>query len=227
VPEVLRSLHALPPFARAPFNTTSTFLLNQGPALDGFLQKFREAKLLTTADSEELFARYAEVAAVYPWDDAGMVSSHNDLFKPDNMLFDGQRVWLVDWEAAFLNDRYTDLAVVANLVVTSETEEGEYLERYFGAPPTRYQRARFFLMQQLSHIFYTLGFLYLGSLGTTVDWSETVPAYNDFQRRFWAGEIEVVEPQMKIAYGRVHWAQLREDVRRPRYREALQIVRQR
>ena len=46
-----------------------------------------------------------------------MVSSPNDLFKPDNILFDGQGVWLVDWEAAFLNDRYADLAVVANLVV--------------------------------------------------------------------------------------------------------------
>ena len=37
------------------------------------------------------------MAAVYPHDDAEMVSSHNDLFKPDNMLFDGNRLWLVDW----------------------------------------------------------------------------------------------------------------------------------
>jgi thiamine kinase-like enzyme len=28
--------------------------------------------------------------------------------------FDGERAWLVDWEAAFLNDRYFDLDVVAN-----------------------------------------------------------------------------------------------------------------
>ena len=34
-----------------------------------------------------------------------MVSSHVDL-KPDNMLFDGERVWLVDWQAGFANDRY-------------------------------------------------------------------------------------------------------------------------
>src|SRR5580658_3469877 len=119
LPALLRTLHALPPFGRAPFNTTCTFLLNKGPglttgpALDGYLRKFQAANLLPQAESEEFFARYAELAAVYPYDDSEMVSSHNDLFKPDNIIFDGQRIWLVDWEAAFLNDRYADLAAVA------------------------------------------------------------------------------------------------------------------
>jgi thiamine kinase-like enzyme len=227
IPILLRSLHALPPFARAPFNTTSTFLLDKGPALDGFLQKFHEANLLTKTESDELFARYAEIAAVYPYGDSEMVSSHNDLFKPDNMLFDGQRLWLVDWEAAFLNDRYTDLAVVASQIVSNEAEETAYLERYFGAPPDPYQRARFFLMQQLSHIFYTLGFLYLGSLGTTIDWAETVPAFRDFQQRFWAGEVQVVEPKLKIVYGKIHRKQLLHNVQQPRYAESLRIVKER
>ena len=34
LPALLRTLHALPPFGRAPFNTTCTFLLNKGPAFD-------------------------------------------------------------------------------------------------------------------------------------------------------------------------------------------------
>src|ERR1022692_2472698 len=37
--------------------------------------------------------------------ESNWVSSHNDL-TPENSLFDGDRGWLVDWEAAFLNDRY-------------------------------------------------------------------------------------------------------------------------
>ena len=60
-----------------------------------------------------------------------MVPSHDDL-KPENILFDGHRVWLVDWEAAFLNDRYFDLAIVANFVVTNDAEERAYLQEYFG-----------------------------------------------------------------------------------------------
>ena len=38
LPALLRTLHTLPPFGRAPFNTSCTFLIDKGPALDGFLQ---------------------------------------------------------------------------------------------------------------------------------------------------------------------------------------------
>ena len=99
------------------------FLINKGAAVDGFIQRFQVANILPKGESEELFARYAQVAAVYPHHDPDMVSSHNDLFKPDNVLFDGHRVWLVDWEAAFLNDRYADLAIAANFHFTDEADE--------------------------------------------------------------------------------------------------------
>ena len=46
IPAALRTLHALAPFPGASFNTTCTFLLNKGPALDGFLQKFRASSIL-------------------------------------------------------------------------------------------------------------------------------------------------------------------------------------
>ena len=223
VPAVLRSLHALSPFARAPFNTTATFLLDKGPALDGFLQKFH-ANTLAKTETEELFARYAEVAAVYPYNDAEMVSSHNDLFKPDNMLFDGQRVWLVDWEAAFQNDRYADLAVVANMIVTNESEERIYLQEYFGKEPDGYQQARFYLMRQLAHMFYAMAFLTLGSPDQPIDHSEPMPRYSDFQRRFWAREVGLADNPARALYGRVHWEQLAQNMRQPRFDEALKIV---
>jgi hypothetical protein len=59
--------------------------------------------------------------------------------KPENILFDGSRVWLVDWEAAFLNDRYFDLAMVANFVVTNDAEENAFLQTYFGEPLLEYK----------------------------------------------------------------------------------------
>lgn len=224
LPAVLRTLHALPPFARAPFNTTCTFLLNKGLALDGFLEQFRAANILPLAESEELFARYAEVAAVYPHDEPDMVSSHNDVFKPDNILFDGRQVWLVDWEAAFLNDRYADLAVMANLVVTNDDEELAYLQAYFGTAIGRYQRARFHLMQQLAHVFYTMAFLLLGSAGTPIDWTRPVPDFADYQRRMWAGDVDLADKDVKVVYGRVHYERLLRNVQQTRYRDALKTV---
>jgi len=164
------------------------------------------------------------VAAVYIQRDSDMVSSHNDFFKPDNILFDGHRVWFVDWEAAFLNDRYADLAVAANLVVTNDAEERAYLQEYFGEPPDQYQRARFFLMQQVAHTFYAMVFLSLGSSGRPIDWSETVPDFRDFHRRIWAGEVNLEDSHTKIIYGKVHWQQLSQNVRQARFDEALRIV---
>ena len=226
IPAALRTLHALPPFPGVlnHLNTSCMFLINKGTAVDGFIQRFQAANILPEGESEELLARYAQLAAVYPRHDPDMVSSHNDLFKPDNILFDGHRVWLVDWEAAFLNDRYADLAVVANLVVTNDAEERVYLQEYFGQPPDQYQLARFFLMQQVAHIFYAMAFLLLGSSGRQLNLSENAPDFRDFHRRIWAGEVNLADNQMKTVYGWVHREQLLQNMRQARFYEAVRIV---
>jgi hypothetical protein len=224
VPAALRTLHALPPFPVSPFNTTCTFLLNKGPALDGLLQKFRAANIVPEHELEELLAQHARVAAAHSSLDPDLAPSHNDLFKPDNILFDGNRLWLMDWEAAFQNDRYADLAVVANMLVADEAEEQIYLQEYFGAPPALYQAARFYLMKQIAHMFYAMVFLSLGSANKPVDWREPVPEYSDFQRRFWAHEVDLADEHSKTVYGRVHWEQLRHNLRQPGFDEALRIV---
>ncbi len=126
--------------------------------------------------------------------------------------------------SCFLNDRYADLAVVANQVVANDQEEMLYLQKYFGAAPDEYQLARFHLMQQVAHLFYTLAFLFLGSLGRPIDWSKTMPEFSDCHRRMWAGEIDLADNDVKIVYGRVHWERLLQNVRQARYHQALRIV---
>jgi aminoglycoside phosphotransferase (APT) family kinase protein len=229
LPAALRNLHSLPPFPEVPhhINTSCTFLINKGTALDEFIRNFQQANIPPPDDNEEFFARYAQVAAVYPHNAADLVSSHNDLFKPDNILFDGHRVWLIDWEAAFLNDRYADLAVLANLVVNNDAEERVYLREYFGQPPEEYELARFFLMQQIAHMFYAMAFLLLGSSGKPVDWSAAVPEFSDFRRRIWAGEVDLADKHTKTIYGRLHWERLLSNVRKARFNEALRIVAER
>jgi hypothetical protein len=153
-----------------------------------------------------------------------MVSSHNDL-KPENVLYDGQRVWMVDWEAAFLNDRYLDLAVVANFIVTKEGDERAYLREYFGHDANDYQLARFFLMQQILHMAYAAMFLFLGSGGQPLNEATDEPDFRDFHDRMWAGEINLKHNDMKVAYGRVHWNQLVHNLSTSRLQEALSIIR--
>jgi len=222
VPQALRAVHALPAFAAIPhhINTSCTYLLNR-PAIEGFLEKFRAARLLPEDQADELFGAYARLDAACPRDAADMVSSHNDLFKPDNMLYDGARIWFIDWEAAFWNDRYADLAVVANMLVSNDAEARTYLEAYFGQPPDAYQLARLYVMQQVAHVFYAIGFLFIGSEGKPVDYSDAVPDYREFQERFWNGEVELKDRATKIAFARLHLEELLRNTRGARFQEAL------
>ena len=220
LPRTLRQLHALPPFPTA---------FNYVTAHNFFIWKLRAAGLLRREEIEEVFHRYEQICAAYPRLD--LVSCHMDL-KPENILFDGRRVWLVDWMAASLNDRYFDLAIVANFVITSDADERTYLEEYFGQPPTEYQRARFSLMRQVLHMFAAAVFLLLGSAGKPIyqkenPQSENPPSFRDFHERIWAGEIDLADDDLKMIYGMVHWEQLLHNVRQPRFDEALKIVSER
>lgn len=214
LPGTLRRLHALPPFPKE---------FNYVTAHNYFIWRFRRANLLPQAEIEEVFRQYERVCAVYPRLDSDMVSCHMDL-KPENILFDGQQVWLVDWQAAFVNDRYFDLAVAANFLVTNDADEWTYLERYFGQQPNEYQRLRFFIMRQMLHLLSATVFLLLGSAGKPISLSEKLPSFQDFHRRIWAGEVNLADNALKILYGMVHWEQLLQNMRQTRFDEALRIV---
>ena len=164
------------------------------------------------------------MAAVYSRLDPDLAPSHNDLFKPDNMLFDGNRLWLVDWEAAFQNDRYADLAVVANMIVTNESEERIYLQEYFGEPPDEYQRARFYLMRQLAHMFYAMAFSMLGSRASRSIGASPCPHTATFNGASGRARSTLADNQAKTVYGRVHWEQLSQNMRQSTFDEALRIV---
>jgi hypothetical protein len=181
------------------------------------------AKILPESETAELFERYARAAEVYPRDGSEMVACHNDL-KPENVLFDGDRFWLVDWEAAFMNDRYADLALVANFVVTDEAEEDAYLRAYFGKPAGEYRRARFHLMQQALHMAYAMFLLVLGSRGKPIEWKANAADFRDFHDRILAGAVDLADDAMKLEYGRVHLNRALQDMRAARFEGALRVV---
>jgi aminoglycoside phosphotransferase (APT) family kinase protein len=216
LPGTLRTLHALPLFPKA--KAGSYFDI-----VEGFIGRL--AKSLPESESKELFELYSRVANVYPrHDESDWVSSHNDL-KPENILFDGDRVWLVDWEAAFLNDRYVDLAVVANFAVNSEADEQAYLQRYFGESAGEYRLARFFLMRQVAHIFYAMVFLSLAAAaGKAIDTRVEAPDFRGFHRRMLAGEVSLADAEAKLQYGLVHLKQIQENMGTRRFKDALEIV---
>jgi aminoglycoside phosphotransferase (APT) family kinase protein len=216
MPLVLRKLHALPPFPQA---LTGNYL----DSMKGFVGRFQAGGILPASETAALCEVYARLAEVYPRDGSEMVSSHNDL-KPENVLFDGERVWLVDWEAAFLNDRYHDLAVVANFAVTNDAESDGWLQTYFGEAVGEYRRARFYVMRQLCHVFYAVVFMLFGAKGAPIEWKGKAADFREFHDGIWAGEISLADDARKLEYARVHMNQVLANVREPRFQEALRIV---
>jgi len=191
--------------------------------MHGFVRRFQAAGILPESEAAEFFEGYERVAGAYPRDRSEMVSCHNDL-KPENILFDGERVWLVDWEAGFLNDRYVDLAVVANFVVTDDGDEQAYLRTYFGEEAGEYRLARFYLMRQLLHVFFPAVFLMVSSGGKPVEFRGEAPGFREFHDGIWAGEVSLAAKEAKVEYARVHMNRFLENMRGARVREAMLVV---
>ncbi|ALL05568.1 hypothetical protein AQ505_08735 [Pedobacter sp. PACM 27299] len=144
--KTIRSIHELPLFSK------ESSLLD---TVDGLVTEFKASQMLTGSTFDSCFAYYEVIKACYPWHDSDKVSSHNDL-NPNNMIFDGEKIWIIDWEAAFKNDRYADLAITANFFTAADQEEHIMLETYFGDDLKEYNRARFFVMRQICRIVYAM-----------------------------------------------------------------------
>jgi hypothetical protein len=85
-------------------------------------------------------AGLARVRAEYPRA-AAQVSAHNDI-NPRNVLFDGDRLWLVDWELAFRNDPLADVANIANNFSDVPNVDTLVLEGWLGRSPDDDTRLR-------------------------------------------------------------------------------------
>ena len=69
-----------------------------------------------------------------------LVIGHNDLLAA-NILDDGKRLWLIDWEYGGFNTPLFDLAGLAGNNGFSEMQEHDMLEQYFDAPAKTHWRA--------------------------------------------------------------------------------------
>jgi hypothetical protein len=134
--EAVARLQRLPPFP--PF-------VDYLDAVDNMMTEVRATGLLPAA-ADELFERYRAVPAAYPRDPAAYVASHNDL-NPTNVMWDGKQLWIVDWDAAFGNDRFVDPAIVCNFFGLGRDEEAQFLTTWLGQAPTERQWAQLHLMR--------------------------------------------------------------------------------
>lgn len=81
------------------------------------------------------------------------VLSHND-FNPTNILYDGDKLWFIDWESAGLNDPYYDIATL--LLFLPFLEEEAVLSFYLARKPTELEIQHLHYQQYLACLVYGL-----------------------------------------------------------------------
>ncbi|HEY4032302.1 MAG TPA: aminoglycoside phosphotransferase family protein [Caulobacteraceae bacterium] len=126
--------------------------------VDAVIANMLATGVLDPAAARDHFAAYGEIRDAYPrLSSDELVSSHNDP-NPSNILYDGDRLWLVDWESAFAGDPHVDSAMVANWFGLAGEGEAALLAKVFGElDDTR--RARCWLMRQVCSVFHACMFL--------------------------------------------------------------------
>jgi hypothetical protein len=150
-------------------------------------------------------ARLAQIAA--EWSPPALVSSHNDL-NPRNILFDGERLWVIDWESAYRNDALTDVAVVLdNMAPTAELED-VLLTAWLGRAPDAVVRERLALVRSLTRLYYA-GALLSGLMAHPLeapDGDLSVPSLPEFERAVREGQLKPGSRAMLHTMGKMYLA---------------------
>ena len=122
------------------------------------------------------------------------VESHNDLLGA-NILSDGRRTWLVDWEYAGMGDRYFDLGNLSINNGFTDADDRALLAAYWEEPCTPRRFAALRLMRAMSDVREAL-------------WGVVQSAVSDLDVDF-------------AAYADTHLARLQETVADPRFERWL------
>lgn len=151
--------------------------------------------------------RLASIRAAYDLQREQHVSSHNDVV-PRNLLFDGQRLWLIDWENGFRNDALVDVATALdNFAPTPELEDALLLS-WSGRRPDDPLRQRLAQVRALTRLFYA-GVLFSASaagLQAREDRSLAAPTSVEFERAIRGGQLVAETAETSQVLGKMYLA---------------------
>ncbi len=212
--QAIRALHQAPAFPP---------LVDYMAGMDAVLAGFQTTGLLAPEATCDLLDHYGAIRAAYRTDPADLVSSHNDL-NPRNILYDGRRLWFIDWESSFLADRHVDLATLANFITHDPAQEELLLRTYFGQAPDARQRARHVVMRQVNHLFY--GLIMLTAVarmrpGERAAGGLDGPSLADVHQSLGAGTFQLDGWDGQVAYGKARLAEALKGMKTPAFEAAL------
>jgi aminoglycoside phosphotransferase (APT) family kinase protein len=152
----------------------------------------------------EHLARIREAGVLDP---KQSVSSHNDPL-PRNILFDGKRLWMVDWESAYRNDPLVDAAIMLDNFAPSPELEGVLLRAWLGRAPDKTLFERLAPIRALTRLYYA-GVLLSASAaaGRAADDTDlATPTLGEFQQAIRDRRLTPGAPETKHMLGKMFLA---------------------
>ena len=147
------------------------------------------------------------LSAAYEAGTTRLVSSHNDPV-PNNILFDGQRLWMIDWESAYRNDPLVDVAIVLDGLARSPELQAILLRAWLGRVPDEALRARLELVRALTRLYYA-GVLLSASAAASrgpPDPDLSTPPFPEFERAIREGRLKPGVPETTHILGKMFLA---------------------
>lgn len=152
----------------------------------------------------EHLSRLCEVTR---WDMSALVSSHNDL-NAANILFDGERLWWIDWESAYRNDPLADVAILLDNLANTPELERAFLQTWHGHPLDGATAERLPAIRALTRLYYA-GVLLSASatmLRTAPDTDLSAPSLTEFRSAIRNGQFKSRAPDTIHAAGKMYLA---------------------
>jgi thiamine kinase-like enzyme len=191
------------------------------------------ASVLQSLEASGLFAagllerhrdELARIRAAVPWNPMSLVSSHNDP-NPRNLLFDGIRLWLVDWELASRNDRLFDFAIATTEIANTPDLEAALLTSALGRPPDAALRARLHVVRQLTRLFYGCIALDAAMTGRS-EREDSLDALSPAQFQAAAAQGRLAPGEIGYAFGKMSLAAFIDGCSTREFKKVLALARQ-
>lgn len=192
IAHTLRILHSIKAFPAHDLHSVFSYMA-------GFIENLKAfplSKLLT-----DYFEKIAQIRADLS-NSLLHVSCHNDL-NGNNIMFNGQKIYLVDWEAAGLDDPFIDIATICNQFAHQPSQLGYFLQHYFDGTPNAEQREKLHLMRQISYCYYAMHFLHFAAssgLPLTEIGLDPWPTPQEWMQRYRAREYSLATSHDFLLY---------------------------
>jgi hypothetical protein len=200
-------------------------LVDQIDGVDGLLQGVVAAGVIAPDAVAPHLAAWTALKDAYPrTPPAERTSSHNDL-NPNNIVYDGQRLWLIDWEVAFANDPLVDPASIALWFGIPHDGEAALLEASFGAVDEQL-RARFFLMRQVSQLFNGVLMLRLAAQGPQAApvGDMAAPPFVEVRAGLASRSVDLASAEGRLLFAKAALNGVRDTVQSPAFEAARRVL---